>query len=610
MRADSTSFPAATDPPRISLGMLLCLAAAGALLAGAAAVVALTGDMPHHVGLAERQALIVATPIAVGIYAWRDGTHSRFGVLLVLAGGAWFLAALSSSSNELLYSIGRVAGWAVEAGLIYLILAFPSGRLTARIDRLLAGAAAVLVAILFLPTAFITETYPTPSQFATCTSDCPGNAFLLLGSEPAFVDDVVVPLRELLVAALFLGVVVRLADRIRRATRLMRRTLVPVFVFAILRTLALAVGVILRRAGAENAVVEVATAIIALALPALCVGFLVGLLRWRIHTADCLVALAHGLRNRTAPAERRDLIAATLTDPTVDLVSWRPGGGGGGWVDAEGELVSLPPPPDDRRATLIFDEDEPVAALVHDAALSDQRSFVEAVGAYAFVWDDNRRLAERVESSLTELRASRARILAAADAERRRIERDLHDGGQQRLVALRIRLELAEELMKQDAGRARSMLQTLGSEIDNALDELRSLAAGVYPSLLVARGLADAIRTAALQSPVPTVVEVDGSDHYPQEIETAAYFCCIEALQNVAKHAPDATSASIALSRNGDLRFEVRDDGPGFVVDEGAAGDGLMNMRDRLAAVGGELEIRSTPGSGTVVVGTIPVGGS
>jgi signal transduction histidine kinase len=609
MRSDSNSFPAVPDPPRIGLGMLLSLAAAGALLAGLAAVVALAGDMPHDVGLAERQALIVATPIGVGLYAWRGGTHARFGVLLLLAGGGWFLAALSSSSNELLYSIGRVAGWTVEAGLIYLILAFPSGRLTSPIDRLLAGGAAAVVAILFLPTAFITEAYPTPSQFATCTTDCPGNAFMLLGSEPAFLDDFVVPLRELLVAGIFLAVVVRLVRRILGATRLMRRTLVPVLVLAILRTLALAVALVLRRAGAADSVVEVATAIIALGLPALCIGFLIGLLRWRIHTADCLLALAHGLRTRTGPGERRDLIAATLTDPTVELVFWRPEGGGG-WFDADGKPTSLPSPPSDRRATLIFDEDEPVAAVVHDAALGEQRSFVESVGAYAFVWDDNRRLAARVETSLTELRASRARILAAADEERRRIERDLHDGGQQRLVALRIRLELAEELMKHDPARAKNMLHVLGGEVDAALDELRSLAAGVYPSLLSARGLPDAIRTAALQSPVPTAVEVEGSDRYSEEIETATYFCCIEALQNVAKHAPDATSASISLSRNGDLRFEVRDDGPGFVVGDGAAGAGLMNMRDRIAAVGGELEVRSTPGTGTLVVGTIPVGPS
>jgi signal transduction histidine kinase len=589
----------------MGLPTLLSLTAIGALLAGVAAAVALAGDMPHEVSLAERQALIVATPIAVGLYAWRDGTHARFGQLLVLAGAAWFLAALSSSSNDVLYSIGRVAGWIVEAGLICLILAFPSGRLTTRIDRRLAGAAVAVVATLFLPTALITETYPAPSQFSTCAADCPQNAFMLLGSEPAWVDDLVVPLRELLASVILLAVVVRLADRIRHATRLMRRTLVPVLVFAILRTLSIAVGFGLRRAGADDSVLAVSTTVTELCLPAMCIGFLIGLLRWRIHTADCLVALAHGLRSRNEPAQRRDLIAATLTDPTVELAFWR-FDEAGGWVDADGKPTPLPPPPSDRRATLIYDDDEPVAAVVHDAALSEQQSFVEAVGAYAFVWDDNRRLAARVESSLTELRASRARILAAADEERRRIERDLHDGGQQRLVALRIRLELAEELMKQDPGRARGMLHLLGGEVEAALDELRSLAAGVYPSLLAARGLPDAIRTAALQSPVPTSVEVDGSDRYSQEVETAAYFCCIEALQNVAKHAPEASSVTISLSRNGDLRFEVQDDGPGFAVD-GAMGDGLVNMRDRLAAVGGELDIHSTPGAGTTVVGTIPV---
>jgi hypothetical protein len=321
---------------------MLALTAAGALLAGVAAAVALAGDMPHSVALAERQAVIVATPIAVGLYAWRDGTHARFGRLLVLVGAAWFLAALSSSSNELLYSIGRVAGWTVEAGLIYLILAFPSGRLTNRIDRRLAGAAAAVVAILFLPTMLITETYPTPSPFASCDADCPSNALMLLGSEPAFLDDFVVPLRELLAVVILLGVVVRLADRIRRATRLMRRTLVPVLVLAMVRTLAVAVALVLRRAGADDSVLEVATAVIALGLPALCIGFLVGLLRWRIHTADCLVALAHGLRSRNGPAQRRDLIAATLTDPTVELAFWR-ADAGGGWVDAGGKPTSLPP---------------------------------------------------------------------------------------------------------------------------------------------------------------------------------------------------------------------------------------------------------------------------
>jgi signal transduction histidine kinase len=163
-------------------------------------------------------------------------------------------------------------------------------------------------------------------------------------------------------------------------------------------------------------------------------------------------------------------------------------------------------------------------------------------------------------------------------------DRTLHDGGQQRLVAHR-----------------------LGGEIDAALDELRSLAAGVYPSLLAARGLPDALRTAALQSPVPTSVEIEGSDRYADEVETAAYFCCIEALQNVAKHAPDASSVAISVSRDGDLRFEVRDDGQGFAVDGATMGNGITNMRDRMGAVGGELQVQSSPGAGTAVIGTIPV---
>ena len=144
--------------------------------------ITLLGEMPHRGALAQRSGLIVLTPIAVGLYAWRDGTHARFGRLLVLAGFAWFLAGLAGSTDSILYSIGRVAGWPIEAGLLYLVLAFPSGRLTSRTDRLLAAAIAVVVAVLFVPSALFTETYPAPSQFSTCHSDCPANAFMLLGS--------------------------------------------------------------------------------------------------------------------------------------------------------------------------------------------------------------------------------------------------------------------------------------------------------------------------------------------------------------------------------------------------------------------------------------------
>ena len=595
----------APDPRTLSATMALTLAVGGALLAVGAAMVAFSGDMPQRVSLAERHALSVAVPIAVGIYAWREGTHARFGRLLVLAGAGWFVASLSASSVEVLHSIGRITGWAVEAGLIYLILAFPSGRLTTLVDRVIAGGATVLIAVLYLPTGLLVEAFPAPSPLTTCLTACPADAFMVLGSEPAWVESLVIPLREALTVLLALAVVTRLAFRIRNATRLMRKALTPVFAFAMLRTLALGAAIVLRRGGADDAA-AVAAAVVGLGLPAMSVGFLIGMLRWRISTADSLLRLTRGLRDLPGPERRRDLIADALSDPTVELAHWH-GENGGAWRDADGAPIALPPPAGDLHATVIFDDRGPMAAVIHDAALSEQSPFVEAVGSYAFVWDDNRRLAAQVEESLADLRASRARILIAADDERRRIERDLHDGGQQRLVALRIRLELADEMLATSPARAREMLHRLGDDVEAALEELRALAAGVYPPMLEDRGLPAAIRAAALQSPVPSKISVDGGDRYPEDVETAAYFCCVEALQNVAKHASDATLVQISLHRDGELRFEVRDDGPGFVPEEGRPGRGLVNMRDRMAAVGGELEVRSGPGEGTKVVGRVPV---
>ena len=296
----------ASQPRTLGASWAVALAAGGVLLAAGAALIALGGGMPSRIALAERHALSVAAPIAVGIYAWRDGTHARFGRLLILAGVAWFVASFSASNVGVLHSSGRVAGWVVEAGLIYLILAFPSGRLTTRPDRIIAGAAAGLIAVLYLPTAVLVDSFPAPSPLTTCISGCPANAFMALGSEPGWVESAVIPAREALTVLLTLAVVARLTFRLRSATRLMRITLLPVFIFAMLRTLALGLALVLRRGGAEDAA-AVAAAAVGLGLPAMCLGFLIGMLRWRIHTADSLLRLAHGLLDRTEGARRRDL---------------------------------------------------------------------------------------------------------------------------------------------------------------------------------------------------------------------------------------------------------------------------------------------------------------
>ena len=206
------------------------------------------------------------------------------------------------------------------------------------------------------------------------------------------------------------------------------------------------------------------------------------------------------------------------------------------------------------------------------------------------------------------LQASRARIVAAADAERRRIERDLHDGAQQRLVALAVKLRLARRLVDADLDQARGMLDELRDEVKDAVEELRNLAHGIYPPLLLDQGLAAALGSAAQRATIPTRVEAGPVGRYPADLEAAAYFCCLEALQNAMKHAgPEATAVVRAWEEGGTLRFSVSDDGAGFDPAARAGGTGFVNMADRLGAIGGNLRVDSTPGGGTTVVGVLPL---
>ncbi len=211
---------------------------------------------------------------------------------------------------------------------------------------------------------------------------------------------------------------------------------------------------------------------------------------------------------------------------------------------------------------------------------------------------------------IEDLRASRQRLVSAQDAERRRIERNIHDGAQQQLVALAVKLRLADALVGKDEERAHALLGELHDETSQALEDLRDLARGIYPPLLADKGLAVALEGQARKSAVPVTVASDGIGRYPQAVESAVYFSCLEALQNIAKYA-DASSATIRLERsNGSLTFDVTDDGVGF--DPGAAGrgTGLQGIADRLAALGGTVEIRSAPGEGTTVSGRLPVDAS
>jgi signal transduction histidine kinase len=387
----------------------------------------------------------------------------------------------------------------------------------------------------------------------------------------------------------------------------MRRTLEPVLVVAIFRTVAIATALVARRVNADAEFVRIVVWTLALAVPAMAVAFLLGLVRWRLFVANGMQDLATRLPGHAEPAQLEAALADAFDDPTIEIVYWLDGSDQH-WVDARGRPVPAPPERSGRALTEVRDGAAPVAAIIHDAGLRHDDAFIATATAYALMTLDNQRLAAQTRGLLREVSASRRRIQATADDERRRIERDLHDGAQQRLVALRIKLELeAEQTGKRDPERA-ATLRRLGGDVEDAIDEVRSLARGIYPAALADRGLIDALRGAALQSPLPATVLAAGVGRYSREIETTAYFCCLEALQNAAKHAAGAGAAVIDLSDTGTvLRIEVRDDGAGFDAATVQDGTGFVNMRDRVAAVAGELATVSSPGRGTRVVATIPL---
>jgi signal transduction histidine kinase len=573
---------------------LSALGSAGLVCTVVAAAIAATSDLPTNpTAAAIARALMVAVPIAVGLYAWHRRPDERFGLLLVAAGFGWFLTTLAESGDSVVYSVGRVSAWFVELGLVWLILSFPSGRLTDRVDRMLVQATAALVAVLYLPTAVLSDDYPVPAPYTSCGSDCPENAFFVFGSQPGVVD-ALVPARELLTMIIFVAVTLRVWRRVSDATPLMRQTLTPVLFVAGARLLLVAVGVGGRWASGDTPFTEIVSLLIALALPAIAAAFFVGLFQRRLYAAETLQQLAAHVTGRSTAEEMRTALADALQDPSLEIV--------------DGHSVHPPPPDSGRHLTEIRDGERIVGGIVHDSALCSQPDLVEAVGSYALVALENRRLTGRVQTSLGEVRRSRARIMAMADHERRRLERDLHDGAQQRLVALRIQLELLEESMGGDPVRARAKVHALGEDVGEALEEIRELAHGVYPSLLADRGLGEALRSASQGTAMVSRFRDSRLGRYPPEVEGAVYFCCLEAIQNASKHATGASLLEITLSEDGALRFEVRDDGGGFngKVSEGA---GITNMRDRLAAVGGALEITSVLGEGTLVTGTVPVAG-
>jgi len=305
-----------------------------------------------------------------------------------------------------------------------------------------------------------------------------------------------------------------------------------------------------------------------------------------------------------SPARLREALASALGDPTIEILLWSDARAA--FVDASGSPADVPAPGSRTAVTLLERDDRPVAAILHDPALADDPGLVASVAAAVRLAVDNERLTEEVRQQLDEVRASRARIVEAGDAERRRVERNLHDGAQQRLVALSLALRRARAQLPADAAPdTASTLDDAAEQLKAALAELRTLARGIHPAILTEAGLAAALRVLARESVVPATVEADLPDDLADPVEAAAYYVAAEALTNAAKYAQASEVVIRASADAGELHIAISDDGRGGA--DPSAGSGLRGLADRVAALGGRLNVSSAAGGGTRVEAYLPL---
>jgi signal transduction histidine kinase len=394
-----------------------------------------------------------------------------------------------------------------------------------------------------------------------------------------------------------------LVRRWRRATAAQRRFLVPVYSAGVAVLFLLIVQIVLQAGGLDSDTLDaiwVAGMVPFTLVPYLFLGTLV---RARIIQSGAVGELMARLGETPRRGELRDALARALGDPSLELVYWLPEDER--FVDGDGRTVEPPEPGSARALTKVERDGEVVAALVHDALMDEEQGgYVDAIGAAASLALENERLEAELRSKVEELRASRQRVLRIGLEERRRLERDLHDGAQQRLVSMALNMRLARARLREDPGSAENLLDGAAGELDAALEELRELARGIHPALLSERGLESALEMLARRSPLPVKLERVPTERLPEAVELVAYFVVAEALTNVAKYAA-ASRATVDIDRvNRKLVVQVKDDGIGGADPD--AGTGLRGLSDRLAVIEGRLEIDSQPGRGTTITAKIP----
>jgi signal transduction histidine kinase len=523
--------------------------------------------------------------IFAGMGAWRRRPDSAFGPLMILAGFITQLSMLQWTSLPLPNTIGQLCDLLVAAVWLHIFLAYPTGRLAG-------GAERVVVVVGYVAALGLQVVILALGGFDD-------NHLLTVVKRP-HAAEAVENVQLLVLSALALIGVGLLWGRWRSLPRWQRRRptqiVIECFGLSLVMLAALLVAGAFQLPGFE--VLRLVTFAVAGLAP---LAFLAGLLDARLAKAGVGELLVQ-LRTDPTP-DLQALLAQALRDPTLSLIYWLPQYGS--WADQDGNPTMLPEHNSGRRVAFVKQNGEQIAALVYDAALGEEPELVEAVSAAAGIALENGRLEAELRARLQELQGSRSRVVEAQQNERRRLERNLHDGAQQRLVALALELgRLAEKANYDPATQER--LKRARREVAESLDELRDIARGLHPAVVSGHGLAVALESLAAATPLEVHLKTDRLPRLPEQLEVAAYYVVSESLTNAAKHAQgDTVTVEVGVT-NETLIVEVVDDGIGGADSE--RGTGLRGLADRIEALNGHLRVWSSVGKGTRVRAEIPCG--
>lgn len=571
---------------------LSLLAGAGVLAGGAAASLAAhqPSGRPTEPG-AVLTLVVGASLLGSGLVAWRARPENPLGRVMVLTGFAWFAGQLSEASSPVLYTVGTAVQYVFIAGFIYLLLSFPSGRLHATHDRALVAVALVLS----IGVQLAAMLYGTKAGLRCAT--CPDNLVRV------FADNArahrLLDLQRLLGGFLTLTTIAVLIGRWLRASAAQRRAVAPVLVAGCATLAALTANILNDLVGGPLG-----------ALPANVFFYTFATVPIAVLLVSMQRQLARGkvaglvieLGEPSASSDLREALARALGDPSLELAFWFPAEAR--YVGGDGRAVELPDLTGPRRSTFVERDGQPIAVLLHDPVLDHNVELVRSVCAAASLALENERLQAELRARLVELQASRARLVDATDAERRRIERDLHDGTQQRLVSIAMSLGLLDSKLPEQAAAAQPIVRETREALALALQELRELTHGIRPPLLVERGLPAALEELCRRSALPARLHLALDQRLPDQIENAAYFLASEALTNAAKHS-HGNEVRVVVSFEGQaLAVEVADDGIGGATTSG--GSGLRGLADRVEALGGRLTLSSPPDRGTTLRAELP----